>query len=388
MSGPYVAFASTEGGCAHYRAELPARLLFEELGWDTAYTVDLEFGSAGGIGIPGQADPDVVILGAGWAMTPPELIALAQEAGQTVLADCDDWPYLPPENPAYNPNAGTHKIASMRATDGVICSTAYMVRGLAEHFDTRRERFELELARNFIDPRWYIDAGVVNRARLHNPYPDAPLKVGFRGLLNGFHDADVRLLAGRLPVDGSVEYVHIGADPRGHSFADLTGVPAELIEERPAQPFGPRYFELLAGIDVGLVPLASRPFSAAKSNIAGLEWLAAGVPIIHVGPHHAEFNLLGGYVNVAPARVGRALEGYRNPRDRAAAWDHGTQRAAANGLILGWEGGGIPPAAGRWARAIERGLEHQRKYGPTPRAAMPATPPEAVEAFLEKYAAK
>lgn len=306
MNGPgLVAFASTEGGCAHYRAELPARLLHERLGWDTAYTVDIEFGIGGGIGVPGLPDPDVIVLAGGWSATPPDLVEAARAVGQTVLVDSDDWPWLPTENPHYTPNGGTNKVATMRAADGVTVSTPYMAHGLAEHFPNQ----PLTICRNFIDPTWYAKANAVNRARTH--HEGGPLKVAYRGFLCGFHDADVRTLRGLLPADDLFEYVHIGADPRGRTFAELARLPHASVEDRPATEYGPAYFDALAGVDLALIPLAPRPFNAAKSNIAALEWLAAGVLPIYLGPRHEEFHGIPCLPRNEPRALPRLLEEYR-----------------------------------------------------------------------------
>lgn len=313
--GVLIGFASTVGGCAHYRAELPARRL-ALAGFDTCWTDhDLIFGSEGGMGFDAEGvnfspscsgritfeggddgtarvvAPDVIVLAAGWVRAHPEVLAAASAHGQQIVCDCDDWPWLPPENPhaieigaVWNFNAGEAKLASMRAADAAIVSTPYLGLLMAS-----REP-PVSLVRNMIDPFSYTAAWHTNTAAQFDAFDREragleapPLVIAYRGMLCGFHDEDVRQLRGVLPTDGRVRYVHIGADPRGKTFAEVAAIPAALVEDRQATEFAD-YPALLAGVDLALIPFARRPFSQAKSNIAGLEWTAAAVPWI-AGPH-------------------------------------------------------------------------------------------------------
>lgn len=301
-----IGFASTQGGCAHYRAELPARML-AALGHFACWTDgDLIFGSEGGMGFdttsvrfpgaehqpdPGEVlTPDVVVLAAGWVRAHPEVIKAAARNGQRIVADCDDWPWLPPENPhviadakgvVHTWNDGNAKLATMAAADACVVSTSK----LGQLCGTREIPFTV--CRNGIDPGRYLDPLEANMARAYSHR--GPVVIAYRGMTCGFHDADVATLRGILPTEG-VRYVHVGDDPRGATFAELTGLPDELVERRQAVEFE-NYPALLAGVDLALIPFAHRDFSEAKSNIAGLEWTAAGVPWL-ASRNQAEYQLL------------------------------------------------------------------------------------------------
>lgn len=277
-------FASTEGGCAHYRAELPARMLRDAHGIETLWTEPIDVDrDTGRIGFPIDdergIDPDVVVLAAGYVRgLGAHTINAARRAGQIVIGDCDDWPWLPGDNPHYSAQGGNEKMAALRACDGVTVSTAYLRDMLA----TRGlPRMHVYVCRNRIDFDRYTSARIANEQRARDG--SAPFTVGYRGLLHGFHDDDVRVLRGFLPDD--VRFVHVGAaDDEPRSFSELTG--ARWVERRSAQPFT-NYGDALAGIDLALIPYAARPFSQAKSNIAALEWNAAGVPWVSDDEHGA-----------------------------------------------------------------------------------------------------
>lgn len=291
-----VGFASTDGGCRHYRCELPARSLKLHadvdviVGGDVAVNPFVPQKIGIYVGDEDFIEPDVIVIAGGYPVgLGPETITAARVAGQRVIVDVDDWPWLPPSNPRYHPEAAQQKIHAMCAANAVTVSTLALLDLCAERdidavlipntIDTERYRFERAANVNRRDPEVLerLDAA------------DCPIVVGYRGLLAGFHDEDLRAV-GPLPTEG-FRYVHVGADPRSPvSFADLTGVPAALVEERAAVTFE-EYGPALAGVDVALCPLAARPFSKAKSGIAPLEWHAAGVPWI--GSEHPEYRAIG-----------------------------------------------------------------------------------------------
>jgi hypothetical protein len=135
-----------------------------------------------------------------------------------------------------------------------------------------------------IDPELFAASSALNTARLGVAVADGVrggLVCGYRGPLP-WHREDVRELAtgiGNL-VELGCRFVHIGArDDDPETFAEVCGIAPELVELRPQVPFA-EYPDALAGVDVGLVPFARRPWSGYKSNIGALEWTAAGVPWI------------------------------------------------------------------------------------------------------------
>lgn len=315
-----IGFASTEGGCAHYRAELPARML-RDRGLDAFAGGDLYLYPGGPIAIAsdpadereaaadGWREPDVLVLAGGWpTKLGPDVIRAARACGQRVVVDCDDWPWLPAGNPHHVLGGGDYKLAAMRAADHVTASTPFLVDALARH------RIDATLCRNSIDAARYADARAVNVDR-----PDASRMIaGYRGMLAGFHDADVRTLAGQLPDD--LALMHVGADPREHkSFARLARVAPERVATRAAVVFD-EYGPQLRGVDLALVPYALRQFSRAKSNIAAMEWTAAGVP--WVGAANDELALLDDLTPRLVDAVGwsRVIDELRDPANRARCW--------------------------------------------------------------------
>lgn len=284
-----VGFASTIGGCKHYRCELPARTLALHGEFEIVVGGDLAFnnilGSALGIYTEGDAytEPDVIVLAGGYPVgLGAQVIEIARAHGQVVICDCDDWPWLPSENPHYRPDCGRDKLAALRAANAVTCSTPFLHDGLLEH------SIESTMIRNTIDRDRYRLEREINLARAFAAH--SPIVVGYRGVLAGFHDDDVRALGANLPTEG-FRYKHVGSDPRSRfTFAELAGLPAELVDERQAVEFD-RYGPELAGVDVAIIPWSDRQFSCAASAIAALEWHAAGVPWI--ASTHPEFELAG-----------------------------------------------------------------------------------------------
>lgn len=347
--GVLIGFASTEGGCAHYRAELPATLL-AAAGFDTVWTVDLVVGSRGGFAFPrddgSKVEPDVVVLAGGWPACDARLITATRQNGQRVIVDCDDWPQLPTDNPHYaGAQMGAAKARTMLAADAVTCSTRYLQDHLA-----RRWKVSASVCRNVIDVTRYADVHAGNRARSN--VPRRSVTVGYRGMLCGFHDDDVRELRQRLPA--SVKYVHAGADVRGDTFANITRLPAELVTDRAAVLFD-RLPMLLAGVDLAVIPFAARPFSQAKSAIAALEWTAAGVP--WVATAQPEYARLYRPAVHSPARLAALVERYADaPAVRAELLERQTAAARLARLENAHD------VARAWSQVVDRVVGRPRCF--------------------------
>ena len=327
-----VGFASSHGGCLYYRAELPARTL-QAHGVDAVVSGSYESRSRGDlsvdaatgrIGLPYDDDehwgeePDVVLLaGAYPSLLGADVILAARRHGQVIVCDLDDWPWTPPDNPTHHPEIGARKIEALRAADHVTCSTAYLSAMLDDH------QIRHTLCRNTIDVDRYTDAREDTLApHWKDAFGDELLRVGYRGLLAGFHDADVRVLRGNLPIENT-RYVHVGSDPRAeHDFAELAGISPVSVDERQAVDFT-AYGAQLAGVDVAVIPYADRPASQAKSNIAALEWTAAGVPWVAVD--NAECHLLDPAWTVGPEWVADLVNELRDPTMREIVYER--QRA-------------------------------------------------------------
>jgi len=341
--GFLIGFASTQGGCLYYRCELPARELRAQ-GLDVVVGSDIFFdpddprlaiatapeSETGSYSPDGWVIPDTIVLAGGWPRIGPDMIRAARAAGQRVICDCDDWPWLPTGNPHHVLGGGDHKISVMRAADHVTVSTPALLDLM------RRKGIAATLCRNSIDLDVWSNVRDENVHGRTYQGGQRVMVVGYRGMLGGFHDGDVRSLAGGLPLD--FEYVHVGADPRElKSFAKLAQLPPDKVERRQAVAFEEYNGVALAGVDVAVVPYCDRPFSLAKSNIACMEWTAAGVPWIasnnteaaHLDPaamvYSSEWDhVLEDFRDVAfrdayRVRQWRRLERWLEP-DRAAPW--------------------------------------------------------------------
>lgn len=226
-------------------------------------------------------EPDVVILTGGWPSAAPlEMLDEARAEGQRVVLDIDDSLELPVHNYHYNPELKRAKLTAAAHASALLVST----RPLRRELRRARVRVPVEVSRNVVDPLRFAGVNVLNtaRARRYERENPSPVVIGYRGSVP-HHRGDVAMLcnalgslAGRL----DVRFVHIGAHPDDpHAFAHAVGVREELVTAREWQPFG-AYPPLLTGIDIAVVPLGNDAFSRAKSNIAGLEWSAAGVAFI------------------------------------------------------------------------------------------------------------
>lgn len=229
--------------------------------------------------------PDVLVVTAGWSLGMESLLGvgeaagggmLGRNAGQVLVVDYDDGLEAPPDNAGYRPDQLTHKVASALRADRLTCSTPKVAHDLVA------VRRPTSVVRNAIDRTMFGHAHAVNQARLAVRIADeveGELVVGYRGPLP-WHRLDVEALRGSLGplVEMGCTFVHIGArDDDEATFAQLVGLEDRMVERRPHVPFAD-YPDLLAGIDLGLVPFARRAWSTYKSNIGGLEWNAAGVP--------------------------------------------------------------------------------------------------------------
>jgi hypothetical protein len=341
-----VGFSSTHGGCFHYRAELPARVLplyahafpggvSVVCGGDLALNAPEHRCPIGLVDDIDEVIPEVIVLAGQWpAIVGYAGIDAARASGQIVVCDIDDYPNLPPDHPYHVRGARARKLAALRAADAVTCSTPALRDHLAE------VEIGATVVRNGIDATRYelerfenLGRLAMSCARAERDHLDE-LVIGYRGLLCGFHDDDVRELAQVFEGLSDVRFVHVGADPREEfSFADLAGVAPELVEERHATEFD-AYGPALAGVDLALIPLADRDVNRCKSNIAALEWHAAGVPWL--ATRHPEFELATSGPGLISNRLQwrRRVDELRDPARRCELYDAQAVPVEAGGQ--GW----------------------------------------------------
>ena len=198
---------------------------------------------------------------------------LAQEAGQIVVHDIDDWYWaLDPRNnawkvshPKYNKEENTVFYArNVASCDFVISSTPYIAEKVREKF-----KVPTTVLKNTVDTTKF---SAVDQ-------PDTPT-VGWVGS-TAHRSGDLEILSGIFPQflrNDSIKLLHAGHDESAPKFADALKVDESLVGTTPLRP-SYQYQEMLT-MNVGLVPLNDIPFNHAKSDIKGLEYASAGIPFI------------------------------------------------------------------------------------------------------------
>lgn len=274
----------TLGGAGEARIGLPSRALAEaghevyvgELvgqhrdGWLTA------IGRDGGCW---NERPDVVVIQRWMHKDAPRLQAEARATGQVIVHDLDDWFWgLDPQNrafwgthPSTNPDQNRdHYWRALGEADVVTVSTPYLAERLSGIART-------EVVRNAIDLKRFSEVREENSTR----EPER-LVYAWVGAL-GWRSGDLETLRGTIgPVLDEVDglFLHCGASKATDTTTAwwLMGIPEERVLGWRTMVPSTHYQGLLAGIDVGIVPLADIPFNRAKSAIKGMEYAAAGVP--------------------------------------------------------------------------------------------------------------
>jgi hypothetical protein len=292
-------------GCAYYRQVLPCRLL-EGMGFD-AMVGQPKPHEPMGIGL---AKDDGALFGFDISVyklmmhaSVPQLFHVMQAKGETVAIDIDDFHFdmhaeniaHAATNPHTNPtnNRMWHEIG-IRQADFITVSTGFLA-----DFYGRRCR-DVRLVRNAVETDRFA--------------PVAQGEIPTLGWLGGtlWRSGDIELLREWLPgfvKDHGVTVRHAGhipGDPK--HFAIRAGL-------KRVQTTGMRTISnvpgMLAGISVGLVPLAPGAFNEAKSYLKGLEYAAAGIPFIATPTE--EYRLL------AASGVGRLASTPDEWRDHATA---------------------------------------------------------------------
>lgn len=305
-----IGFAITdpENGVAHYRGAVPADVL-RARGHTVVVSDVMQLTPAGTLALalaidperPVAWEPDVVILTGGWpSAIELEWISEARASGQRVFVDVDDWPRIPPSNPHADSRLFSAKVAAIARADALICSTPVLARGMGA-----ARPAATVVSRNRVDAERFAGIRTLNTARAErygDTNPD-PVVIAWRGGV-AFHLPDLALLRDALDElgrDESVRFVHVGHTDDAPSFASVVGIPEWRVERRPLVTFG-AYPPNLLGVDLALVPLdVDTPFSLAKSNIAGMEWTAAGVPFL--ASEHPEYRALVDRDQLLPRRA-------------------------------------------------------------------------------------
>lgn len=210
----------------------------------------------------------------------PDAIARARRAGQVVLVDLDDDVWNIPEwSPAarqmnrYNPTRRTVEPdvlnANIAAADGVLCSTQRIVDVVKEQVPGARAW----LVPNGIDPAVYRWP--------RRPEEHSPLRVGWMGSLS-HHRPHLETMVEALDVlaDYGAVFTFMGWTPSYAKEAE------ELLRSLPCKagtlPWVDHHQlpEMLAQVDIGIIPRVDTPFNDGQSTTSGLQYAGAGVPFI------------------------------------------------------------------------------------------------------------
>lgn len=266
------------GGSGHYRMALPCQAL-RVAGHRTLLGTLHGNADTGELGVKPwggevQFGFDVIVIQRWMHALGAQVIRAARAFGQTVINDVDDWwEGVDPANPAFaatapgaNPAVNRdHYRQALAASDLIVCSTPFLALRLRRLGETRLVRNRLDLE------RWSLSEA-----------SGGPITAGWVGVTGMRSAGDLEALRGIL---GPFLNRHDGwaynggyrwGDP---TFDQRTGVdprrtihsPMTTVEDYPS---------LFRGFDVGLVPLADKPFNEAKSAIKGMEYAASGIPFV------------------------------------------------------------------------------------------------------------
>lgn len=266
-------------------------------------------------------DADVYVLQRRMEPSWLPVIQAIRGAGRVVVAETDDW-FL--GTPAYNPAfVGTRPWTRSFAIDGddrmlirrkrrhVNRNNMHATFAAADHLTVSTEFLAEKYARynqnvtvlpNYLD--WEMWEHVTPQYEVERPR----VRVGWMGKLK-WREGDLRVLHGligpwleRYP---HVEFVSAGEtliqpDEDGYvagehhprqEVHDFLGIPADRRvtyqealfhpdRRRGAEDTRPLLADIIATMDIGLVPLEQNGFNEAKSHLKGLEYAACGIPCV------------------------------------------------------------------------------------------------------------
>jgi hypothetical protein len=261
-----------EHGCGHYRMIYPARALDGRVqasfvkGWDT-----IKSRTTGQIiGLP-PLEVDVVVLQRPLHENLGELIPLIQAQGIAVVVDVDDdftcldsrHPAFVPTHPRYSPHSNwRHLQRACAAADLVTVSTP----ALAERYGARGHAVVLP---NCV-PEALTDLCAAEK--------NSCVVVGWGGW-TATHPGDLPVTRGGVAHAVRIAGAQFRAVGDGEGVAHDLGFEGKEVTATGQLSFDD-YFQAIANLDVGIVPLARTRFNAAKSWLKGIEYAAAGVPFV------------------------------------------------------------------------------------------------------------
>lgn len=260
------------GGCGYYRCILPMLVCGQPahagiLSWDPLYGFGIKESNT--TGVYGFNTVMLKLIMSRWT---PRQIELAHALGQRIIVDVDDhYDGLTEANAAYDiTHPDKNKIrnrdnyrAVIDAADLITVSTPF----LYDYLSSRHPN--VKMIRNG-----------VNMLPFTRRKQQARPVIGWTGATS-YRNNDLEQLRDWLPgflEEHDLTFHHAGHDPSAPSFADITGVDTRRVTTSPLLPIE-QYPEAFL-FDIGIVPLNDIPFNHAKSNIKGLEYVAAGIPFV------------------------------------------------------------------------------------------------------------
>lgn len=285
-----------------------------------------------------SGDLDVVIMKLWMWHQAKDYIRRAQELGQTIIIDIDDWFHgLPTTNIAFqttHPDRDekwnrNHMLGSYRDVDGLITSTHF----LFDYYD----KFNSNVihVRNSLNPKLFI-----KRIDISGRKP----VIGWVGIML-WRQGDIEELAGWLPdflEKNDLMFHHAGILPDDpDAFARAAKIDPARVKGTPGST-PELYGNILLPMDIGIVPLNKLPFNDAKSAVKGMEYAFTGIPF--VAQDSPEYKIIAseGAGNVArrPRDWIKHMERLLDPDERRQQAERGyqtvMQRYNINSVVNEW----------------------------------------------------
>ena len=250
-----------------------------------------------------------------------DLIKKAQDLGQTIIIDIDDWFHgLPTTNIAFqttHPDRDAtwnrnHMLATYRNVDGLITSTKFLNDFYSKHNKNCYQVY------NSLKPQYFM--------KRYDAARDKPT-IGWVGIMV-WRSGDIEELRGWLGPflnKYDLRFHHAGINPEDpKEFASIANIdPERLTGTTGSTP--PYYGNLLLPMDIAIVPLNSLPFNEAKSNLKGLEYAMSGIPFVAYGSEEYRKLELEGAGNTAkkPMQWIKHMEKLLDPAVRKEQADRG-----------------------------------------------------------------
>jgi hypothetical protein len=334
-------------GCSYYRCLLPMNTL---KGLRTAFGPPA-FTAEHGYGVRTAKDKaefgfDVIVMKMLMSRWVPKQIKQAQELGQIVVVDVDDYyPGIHDSNRAYavtDPEKNKisnrdHYHSVIMAADWVTVSTPF----LRDYYLQFRDN--VVMVRNGINPDQFTKRDVRNRKPV----------LGWAGSI-AWRSNDVQTTVpwlGEFLEEHDLMFHHAGDMPDAPKFAELSGIDPDRIITSLMKPLH-RYHEML-DFDIGVVLLSEIDFNRAKSTIKGLEYAASNIPFVAQGL--PEYELLS---QQGVGRVAYTAEGWK--AQLTDLLDYKTRkREAATQRNLVIKDHSIQARAHEWVEFYSKFTEHR-----------------------------